>query len=484
MRRLVLVLALALTGLFAAAGTSNAGSVPAVWCGGAEQLSVDRPDTVNGLQWHVIYAVAADSPDRFAALVSGIATDIAAMDAWWRGQDPTRAARFDLAIFAGCTTTFGSLDISWVRLPRAGAEYRDNTKTVDLVRADLNAAGFDNPDKKYLVIYDGPFDNPTNCGKGITGRIDGGKDSYAVIFLAACSAMLGTGTGDVGLTITHEMIHAMNALPVPFPTPGPPNVCGTSQGGANDLGHPCDSATDMMFPSGAPGDTFANQVLDFGSDDYYAHGGPWWDVRLSHFLLRLDSADTTAPGGVAKKKVTASSVKRRVTFKWPKAKGGGLLGYRVYTDNMLFQTSNTTFFYTTKKRKIVLNGPKLKRIIELAVRAIDRSGNLGPLREIRFRVGVGIVNAKGKLIKDTVPPSSPKLLPSRFAGSGIQLRWRKANDLGRPITGYRVERNKRLVTILSPKARSYIATSKGTWHIRAIDKAKNLSPRVQSVKIS
>lgn len=477
MRRSVFLLALALVGLLMAASSASAGTAPVSWCGGTQQTSTDRTDTVNGLQWHVIYAVAADSPDRFAALVSDIVTDIAAMDAWWRGQDSTRAPRFDLALFAGCTTAFGALDISWVRLPRAGAEYQDNTKTVDLVRGDLNALGFNHPDKKYLVIYDGPFDNPTNCGKGITGRIDGGANGYAVIFLAACSAQLGTGTGDVALTITHEMIHAMNALPVPFPTPGPPNVC------PNDLGHPCDSQNDIMFPTGSPGDTFASKVLDVNRDDYYGHTGDWWNIRSSLFLQQLDSADVTPPGGVNPKKVTATSVKRKVTFRWPKATGGGLLGYRVYTDDERFMTSNSSFV-TTKKRGITLLGPKLKRIILLGVRAMDRSGNLGRLREIRFRVGVGIVNAKGKLIKDTVRPSSPKLLKSRFAGAGIQLRWRKANDLGRPIKGYRIERNKRLLAILSPKARSFIATSKGTYHVRAIDKANNLSLRVQSVKIS
>jgi len=471
---------------------ANAGvAVPVTWCGGSEQTNVERADVVNGLQIHIVYAYASDTPNRFPALANGIATDIAAIAAWFQLQDPTRVLRFDLAEFLNCAepSIYGTLDITVVQLPRAGAEYQANATTVTRVSDDLNAMGYGHPDKKTLVYYDGPFDNPTNCGKGVTGQIDGGKNGYAVIFLAACSANVGTGIGDVALTVAHELIHALNALPVPFPSPGPPNVCGVSQGGAEDLGHPCDSATDIMFPTGSPADKFSTQVLDLNRDDYYGHQGAWWDVRNSLFLIRLDSTDAAAPTGPAAKRVTATSVKRIVTFKWPKAGGGGLLGYRVYTNGNLFQTSNDKF-YTTKKRKITIGDkrivPRPKRIMELGVRAIDKSGNLGPLETIRFRVGVGIVNAKGKLIKDTVPPSSPKLKQSQVLASGIQIRWNKAVDIGGKVKSYRLERNKRSFIVVPASTRSFIVPfdkARGTWTVRAIDKAKNLSPRTQSLTI-
>ena len=119
---------------------------------------------------------------------SGIATDIAALAAWWTAQDATQVPHFDLAAFAGCATTYGGLDITVAKLPRNGSDYSANATTVDRVTADLNKMGYGNADKKYLVYYDGPFDNATNCGKGVTGQIDGGKNGYAVIFLAAWSA--------------------------------------------------------------------------------------------------------------------------------------------------------------------------------------------------------------------------------------------------------------------------------------------------------
>lgn len=490
--RLTLLSAVILGVLFWAAPANAGVQIPVTWCGGAEETSVDRPDTVNGLQWHVVYAYASDTQNRFPVLASGFTTDIAAIAAWFQLRDPSRVPRFDLAAFLGCTepSVYGALDITVVQLPRTGAEYQANATTVMRVTDDLNAMGYGDPDKKTLVYYDGPYDNPTNCGKGITGQIDGGKSGYAVIFLAACSAIVGTGVGGIGLTAAHEMIHAMNALPVPFPNPGPPNVCGTSRGGAEDLGHPCESALDIMFPVGSPGDTFFTQLLDVGNDDYYAHPFAWWDVQDSFYLRHLDSTDTTPPTGPAAKTVTATSVKRAVTFKWAKAKGGAVLGYRVYTNGMLFQTSNDKF-YTTKKRTITIGDkkviPKLKRIIVLGVAAIDPFGNLGPLETIRFRVGVGIVNQKGKLLKDTVPPSSPKFKKSQVLASGFQLRWSKAVDVGGKVKSYRLVRNKRLFAVVPANVRSYTVPfdkAVGTWNISAADRAKNVSPRTQSLTIS
>ncbi len=392
----------------------------------------------------------------------------------------------------------------------AGAEYQANATTVNRVKGDLNKLGYGHADKKTLVYYDGPYDNPTNCGKGITGQIDGGANGYAVIFLASCSAVVGTGVGGVALTVAHELLHALNALPVPFPTPGPPTVCNTQLMPEPDLGHPCDSTTDVLYPTGNPADTFSTQVLDFGRNDYYAHGQKWWDVQKSLFLQQLNSPDTTPPSKFAKRKVSATSAplalaatstkrtltaKRRdaVTFKWPKAKDGALLGYRVDTNGKFFQTAPDKFF-TTKKRKITIADrkiiPRPKKVLELGVRAIDKSGNLGPLTTILFRVGVGIVRPNGKLLKDTVPPSSPKLKKSQISSAGLLLRWGRATDIGGKVTGYRIERNKRTYATVSPKERSFLvpfADARGKWSVRAIDRAKPkklVSARTQTVTIS
>jgi hypothetical protein len=52
---------------------------------------------------HVVYAFPADGADRFATAASQIATDVAAIDAWWRREDPTRTPRFDRGRQLGAT---------------------------------------------------------------------------------------------------------------------------------------------------------------------------------------------------------------------------------------------------------------------------------------------------------------------------------------------------------------------------------------------
>ena len=91
------------------------------WCGTGQPTALDRQpnlDLSSTRQVHVSYAIPSDSPDQFASFAPRMATDVEAIDTWWRGQDPTRTVRFDLFAFPGCTTTFGKLDIGFVRLPR------------------------------------------------------------------------------------------------------------------------------------------------------------------------------------------------------------------------------------------------------------------------------------------------------------------------------------------------------------------------------
>src|SRR6266540_2576322 len=66
------------------------------WCGTGQATTVDRKpdaDLTSPRQVHVTYAIPADAADQFAAAAPKLATDAAAMDTWWRGQDPTRTIR-------------------------------------------------------------------------------------------------------------------------------------------------------------------------------------------------------------------------------------------------------------------------------------------------------------------------------------------------------------------------------------------------------
>jgi Divergent InlB B-repeat domain len=282
-----LAVALALAASLLIPSPAGAAAPPTPWCGADAESAADRtPDAISAFEIHVIYANPADGPDRFAELAGAIATDAASMDAWWRAQDASRAPRFDLAAFPDCASTFGRLDISAVRLPADAAAYAGDQYR--LLERDLNAAGFVDPDKKYLVYYDGPVDDAKACGEGNAGIVEGGPEAFAVVYLQACGPQTpGDGEGSAAITAAHEMTHVLDAV-----LPEAPHQC--------EGGHVCDSPTDLMKAAGSATDTLSASVLDVGRDDYYGHAGGWDDLQDSPWLRKLDAQVTlsaTVTGG-------------------------------------------------------------------------------------------------------------------------------------------------------------------------------------------
>jgi hypothetical protein len=289
--RLRLALALAATALAAAlCSAAHAAPVPVTWCGSSPSAT-DRPDIVGGDQIHVIYAAPNDSPDRFSSVASAIATDLNAINSWWKRQDPTRAPRFDYAAI-GCTG-FASLDISDVTLPQNTAYFNNSTAPrLSLLRDDLVALGFTDPAKKYLVYYDqAQASASTECGNAYVSAQGGGTKGYAGVFVApnlegsgtarGCGSIEASGPrgGFLAVVAAHELVNELGALDT---APGPPHRC------PGDTFHPCDSNLDVLYPTPAA-KTIDTAVLDFGHDDYYAHSGPWWDVQDSPWLRHLDT---------------------------------------------------------------------------------------------------------------------------------------------------------------------------------------------------
>jgi hypothetical protein len=273
--RRLLFLIVAVGALWGAPGAFAAG-----WCGSGESTT-DRADVVTGRQVHAIYAVPSDGADTFATGVQTLASDIDSITTWWQGQDATRVPRWDTATFPGGTCA----DISFVRLPRPGAEYASGaSRGFQLVSGDLFGANFDSPYKKYVVYYNGPSVQEDVCGTG-TGDSETGP-SYAVVWLQGCP---GTPTDGIA---AHEFLHALGALPF-----GAPHAC------PGDPAHPCDSSRDVLYPFN-DGEPLAADVLDFNHDDYYAHSGSWLDMQDSqwlHVLLPPVALQLTiaGPGSVA-----------------------------------------------------------------------------------------------------------------------------------------------------------------------------------------
>jgi hypothetical protein len=282
-------------------GAALAHAVPTTWCGGTSVAATDRkPDSVAGNQINVMYARPLDAPDHFAQLASPIASDIAAIDAWWRQQDPNRTPRFDLYPFTACGSTFGSLDLADVTLPQPAIAYASQASSFSNIVLALENAPFSAVDthRKYLVYYDAPTSNPDICGTGggLSNRYTSGP-SWAVVYVQSCGITIGDGNFGAW-TATHELIHALGAVGAgALHECAPPNNA-----------HVCDSTSDIMYPylSNSPFDSI---LLDVGRDDYYGNGGSF-DIRNSTWLTHLDLpqfALTVSTTGTGSGHVTANA---------------------------------------------------------------------------------------------------------------------------------------------------------------------------------
>ena len=259
-------------------------SAAAAWCGTAAQA--DRvPNVVAGNPIHWIYAIPSDGADNLGGLASVMQADAEQIDGWWRGQDPTRAPRNDIAPFA-CG---GQLDITTVRTSSSSAQLSPLQGRFSTIVDALAQARLDSPFTKYLVYYDGPTADTNVCGQG--GTVQGGTGSagfgVAVVYLRACT---GVSTAAVG---AHEVLHTLGAVPR-----GAPHDCPNESNG-----HTCDNQSDVMYPS-IGGEPLSSKLLDPGRDDYYGHAGGWTDTQDSAWLVRLDgqvpfAVTIAGPGSVA-----------------------------------------------------------------------------------------------------------------------------------------------------------------------------------------
>ena len=235
----------------------------ATWCGTPSAIDA-KPNAVAGYPVHFVYAVPSDGTDRLSTFASRIETDWEAIDSWWRGQDPTRTPRADVAQFS-CGL---QLDLSSVKLRQSGAQIAAQEEPFDQVFDSLDSLGFTSQFTKYVVYYDGPVGNDNICGIG--GSLRGGF-GLAVISVRACSGV------DTAQIAAHELTHTLGAVPA-----GAPHDCAPP-----DDGHTCDNDRDLMFPT-TDGTPLSGLILDPGRDDYYGHSGPWLDVQDSPWLVQLD----------------------------------------------------------------------------------------------------------------------------------------------------------------------------------------------------
>jgi hypothetical protein len=212
-------------------------------------------------------------------------------------------------------------------------------------------------------------------------------------------------------------------------------------------------------------DTLANLQLDVGRDDYYRHPGNWWDVVNSGLLYDLDESLTAAPDIV---NFTATSVAGFVRADWAPSTLQPNLYYRVYDENgKLTNDDQETTTITTSGT--------LGEILTWTIRAATAGGFLSRPATLRFKVGYGIVDASGALLRDTVRPGSVTDLRVTVSGAKAVLRWPKVADpIG--LRGYRVTvAGQRPLVVTGTTASLTRARVRGkTVSVAAVDRSGNV----------
>ena len=439
---------LAVVAALASAAPAEA-STPMPWCG-IGSSDVDRlPDATPGFAIHVAYVRPPRAADRLPEWAPRIVGDVTAIDVWWRSQDPTRSPRFDLYPFA-CASPFGQLDISNVTLQQVAAGQVDVAFTT--IRFLLAQHGFIQPEKTYLVYYDGPVEQQRPdfeiCGVG--DNPSGGLPGIAIVFLQACEAEASTFRPIVAV---HELVHTFDAV-----SASAPHHCSE--------GHVCDVANDLLNAS-LSGDELEAHVLDGGRDDYYGHSGSWTDVQDSLFLERLDSPDRAAPSPPSSLFATDAAIAGIVRFSWRASTDDvGPVGYRVYQDDRFISTTTST--------SAILSIAE-SNTSSYTVRASDSVGHLSEPQTIHFRLGLGLVDAQGKLVRDTVRPPSVGRVSVRRAAKTVRLSWPPTRDPG-GLRGYRVKIGSRVLTVTKPAVTLNRATLRTAVSLAAVDRAGNIGP--------
>jgi hypothetical protein len=443
-----LLVGLAAFAALGAAAPAHA-STPMPWCG-TDSSRIDRlPDATPGYAVHVAYVRAPGMPDRFAELAPRIVGDAAAIEAWWRSQDPARSLRFDLFPVA-CATAFGALDITNVELSQAISGI---DRAFGEIRLLLSSEfGFHEPEKAYLVYYDG------STGQSGPGRVCGqgaapsrlGFAGMAVIYVDSCGAT--TSDSLRPIVAVHELVHTFGAV-----TDGAPHACSD--------GHVCDVENDLMTAS-LSGEELETHVLDAGRDDYYGHSGSWTDVQDSRFLERLDGTDRSAPTAPAAP-VVRDDPSGLVAFSWRASSDDvGPVAYRLY--------QNGRFVREVTPSSALLIPPD-GDTGSYSVRATDAVGHLSQAATVRFKLGFGIVDEQGRLLRDTVRPPALRTVSIRRTTKTVVLSWPSVRDAG-GLKGYRVKIGTRTFLVAKPTLKISRARLRTAVSVAATDRAGNVGP--------
>jgi len=268
--------------------TSTVGVPTAPGCPGPASLpraGVDRPDDLAGPQVHLVYAVASNGADRSFDTDGSIARSILLVQNWLAGQTGGQRLRLD--------TYGGQPDVTFVRLAKTDeyiASFGPNVR--EMVERGLSDAGHLQPNKIYLVYYDGTSTYacggasypPTLIGQAQVIYLRGLPDAQTPCGSTNTLGALGaTAPAYFDIAMLHEFGHGLGLVPACAPH-------------RHLVAHSSDGANDLMWTGDQPWDV-ANVVLDVNHDDYYGHGRTDCPDMANSAFLTPTSGPTWLPEG-------------------------------------------------------------------------------------------------------------------------------------------------------------------------------------------
>jgi hypothetical protein len=145
----------------AAEQTDGAAGLPATWCG--NETGGDSGPAASAPSFKVVYAFAADRPDRFAGWSDALQADVALTERFLSAQDGgTKVIRFDMG--TSCGPQYA--DIQVVALPGPRAAYAGDFSAI--TNAVQTALGTSTAPRDTVILADGLAPSTAEYGLGET----------------------------------------------------------------------------------------------------------------------------------------------------------------------------------------------------------------------------------------------------------------------------------------------------------------------------
>lgn len=222
---------------------------------GSHRATVDRPDVSPEHQVHLVYAIPKSGKDRRRDVDGTIASSFEIANVWLANQTGGLRLRLDRLADGIVDVTFVELSQTNRQIRRAGAWARDE------IEKEINALGFNAPNKVYLAYYEGS--STFACGgsawppklKGNTAAL------YLATFINGVPCYSGlSGAGDPPrygeFSAIHEIIHTLGLVAECAPH-------------HTRAGHSSDGNKDLMYAGPLP---WEPSRVDSERDDYFGHG--------------------------------------------------------------------------------------------------------------------------------------------------------------------------------------------------------------------